>query len=106
MKIFNGNLTWTWKYIQTADSDYEKVLSEIESQIRKTELKLSQLALKERKLKSTLYFYSIPTWFAFVAFSIGTSYVSKNEEKSLLDQDEQWGKWLLNGLGLVLSPVL
>ena len=92
------------------DSDYEKVLSDIESQIRKTELKLSQLALKERKLKSTLYFYSIPTWLAFVAFSLGSSYLgtkknSEEEGSSLLKEDE-WGKWILNGFGLVVFPFL
>jgi hypothetical protein len=87
-------------------------LSDIESQIRKTELKLSQLALKERKLKSTLYFYSIPTWFAFVAFSLGSSYFRSGgsgggeEETSLIRLEEDWRRWILTGLGLVLSPVL
>ena len=79
-------------------------MSDIESQIRKTELKLSQLSLKERKLKNYLYSYSIPIWLAGLAVSFGSGYVQSSEE--LIVREDAWKRWLVNGLGLVLGPVL
>ncbi|KAF9944176.1 hypothetical protein BGZ70_004950, partial [Mortierella alpina] len=52
---------------QSNDSDYEKILYDLDSNIRKAELRLSAINLRERRLLSLWLIYSVLAWLVYVA---------------------------------------
>ncbi|KAG0213600.1 hypothetical protein BGX28_004017 [Mortierella sp. GBA30] len=52
---------------QSNDSDYEKILSDLDSNIRKAELRLSAINVRERRLLSLWLIYSVMAWIVYVA---------------------------------------
>ncbi|KAG0255067.1 hypothetical protein BG011_005336 [Mortierella polycephala] len=52
---------------QSNDSDYEKILSDLDSNIRKAELRLSAINLRERRLMGIWLIYSVLAWIGYSA---------------------------------------
>ncbi|KAF9182561.1 hypothetical protein BGZ51_004681 [Haplosporangium sp. Z 767] len=52
---------------QSNDSDYEKILSDLDSSIRKAELRLSAINLRERRLMGIWLIYSVLAWIGYSA---------------------------------------
>ncbi|KAF8966011.1 hypothetical protein BGZ46_000457, partial [Entomortierella lignicola] len=52
------------------DSDYEKILSDLDSNIRKAEMRLSAINLRERRLLSLWLIYSILAWIGYTAIFV------------------------------------
>ncbi|KAG0034002.1 hypothetical protein BGZ81_006514 [Podila clonocystis] len=51
---------------QNNDSDYEKILSDLDNNIRKAEIRLSAITLREKRLLSLWLLYSILAWFGYI----------------------------------------
>ncbi|KAF9348876.1 hypothetical protein BGX26_012755, partial [Mortierella sp. AD094] len=49
------------------DSDYEKILSDLDSNIRKAEMRLSAINVRERRLSSLWLIYSVLAWIGYIA---------------------------------------
>ncbi|KAG0377637.1 hypothetical protein BGX24_005740 [Mortierella sp. AD032] len=52
---------------QSNDSDYEKILSDLDSNIRKAEMRLSAVNLRERRMMSLWLIYSVLSWIGYSA---------------------------------------
>ncbi|KAG0001447.1 hypothetical protein BGZ79_004637 [Entomortierella chlamydospora] len=51
---------------QSNDSDYEKILSDLDSNIRKAEVRLSAINVRERRLSSLWLIYSVLAWIGYI----------------------------------------
>ncbi|KAF9331930.1 hypothetical protein BG006_005218 [Podila minutissima] len=51
---------------QNNDSDYEKILSDLDNNIRKAEIRLSAITLREKRLLSLWLLYSVLAWFGYI----------------------------------------
>ncbi|KAG0337626.1 hypothetical protein BG004_007566 [Podila humilis] len=54
------------RFRQNNDSDYEKILSDLDNNIRRAEIRLSAITLREKRLLSLWLLYSILAWFGYI----------------------------------------
>ncbi|KAF8944203.1 hypothetical protein BGZ47_004534 [Haplosporangium gracile] len=52
---------------QSNDSDYEKILSDLDSNIRKAEMRLSAVNLREKRMMGLWLIYSVLSWIGYTA---------------------------------------
>ncbi|KAF9927147.1 hypothetical protein FBU30_003462 [Linnemannia zychae] len=52
---------------QSNDSDYEKILSDLDSNIRKAEMRLSAINLREKRMLGLWLIYSVLSWIGYTA---------------------------------------
>ncbi|KAI8596319.1 hypothetical protein EDD21DRAFT_388635 [Dissophora ornata] len=69
---------------QSNDSDYEKILSDLDSNIRKAELRLSAINIREKRLLGLWLVYSVLAWLAYTA--VFALYLHPQYE----DDTQQW----------------
>ncbi|KAF9429821.1 hypothetical protein BGZ94_009349 [Podila epigama] len=55
------------KFRQTNESDYEKILSDLDNNIRKAELRLSAIKLREKRFTGLWLLYSMLAWIGYAA---------------------------------------
>ncbi|KAF9112004.1 hypothetical protein BGX27_004120 [Mortierella sp. AM989] len=67
---------------QSNDSDYEKILSDLDSNIRKAELRLSAINYRERRLLSLWLIYSVLAWLGYIvvfALYLHPQYINESQ---------------------------
>lgn len=88
-------LIHTFLHHQDDEADFERVLSDIETQIKKNELHISEMVLKEQKLQSALMMYSGILWLSYILWYI---ILGRNQERP-------WLNWLLETAGIGAWPI-
>ncbi|KAF9424157.1 hypothetical protein BGZ94_008075 [Podila epigama] len=56
------------RFRQNDDSNYEKILSDLDEKIKKAELRLSIITLREKQMLSRWLLYSVLAWFGYIGF--------------------------------------
>ncbi|KAG0329778.1 hypothetical protein BGZ99_000514 [Dissophora globulifera] len=85
---------------QNNDSDYEKILSDLDSNIRKAELRLSAITIREKRLMGLWLVYSAVAWLGYTAIFV--LYLHQQYQ----DEPQQWAMALvpiLMGLPVIYS---
>ncbi|KAF9976758.1 hypothetical protein BGZ73_007893 [Actinomortierella ambigua] len=81
---------------QKDESDYEKILSDLDTNIRKAELRLAAIRLREKRVLGLWLVYSVLAWFAY----LGIFFLY------LHDQYRELSEWGLFAAPLVLGPIV
>ncbi|KAG0269171.1 hypothetical protein DFQ27_004567 [Actinomortierella ambigua] len=84
------------RFRQKDESDYEKILSDLDTNIRKAELRLAAIRLREKRVLGFWLVYSVLAWFAY----LGVFFLY------LHDQYHELSEWGLFAAPLVLGPVV
>ncbi|KAG0244203.1 hypothetical protein BGW41_000190 [Actinomortierella wolfii] len=84
------------RFRQKDESDYEKILSDLDTNIRKAELRLAAIRLREKRVLGLWLVYSVLAWFAY----LGVFFLY------LHDQYRELSEWGLFAAPLVLGPVV
>ena len=77
--------------------DYEKLLSELDEKIRRSELNISQYALRERRIIHAWMFYAIPAYLVVVALYV--VYIRSNSRDS-------WDLFFKKTLPTLITPIM
>ncbi|KAL1925718.1 uncharacterized protein VTP21DRAFT_601 [Calcarisporiella thermophila] len=84
------------RYNKTDPSDWEKILSDLDSKIQKAELRLSEIKVRERRVVIVWLVYSL---LAYSLYCIGFfSYLNR--------ASDAWDSWVLKLLPVLLGPAI
>ncbi|KAJ8326777.1 hypothetical protein BDV3_001419 [Batrachochytrium dendrobatidis] len=79
------------------DTNYEKILLELDDKIRRSEMRLAEFGLRERRLLYAWFFYTLPAY--IIVLAVYAMYYRMSD-------GEPWKQFLIKSLPVVVVPII